>query len=163
MQTLPTELELSHLSATICAELAAGLSTASALREKYQISDEQWERLKANKVFRAMLRESFERLHGDLNAGKRITLKAEIALEDSIPILYSIAHDAEAPSMSRLKRIEQMADLAGRNAKAAPGAAGGGGSGFAINIQINAGDAKPAETITINATPTLAAPEEEAA
>lgn len=161
MLALPDELELSHLSATIVAELAAGLSTATAIREKYAISDAQWARLSANQVFKNMLKESLHRLHGDLNAGKRITLKAEIALEDSIPVLYGIAHDKEVPSMARLKSIEQMADLAGRRAKDNPNGGGGAGAGFAINIQINATD-RPAQTLTIE-QPALPAPEEEAA
>lgn len=162
MSTFPSELELSHLSATIVTELAAGLSTAAAVREKYQITDDQWARLKTNRVFGDMLREALQRLHGDLNAGKRITMKAEIALEDSIPVLYQIAHDSEVPTMARLKSIEQMESLSGRKSKEAQ-AVGGGVGGWAINIQINAGDAKP-QNVVIDAIPeALPALENEAA
>lgn len=160
MDNLPAELELSHLSATIVAELAAGLSTATAIREKYEISDEQWERLKSNRVFRGMLKEAFERLGGDTNAGRRITIKAEIALEDSIPVLYEVAHDKDIPTMARLKAIEQMESLTGRKAKEA-GGGGPGGSGFQINIQIDSGNQQP-QTVTIDA-PALPPPEAEAA
>jgi hypothetical protein len=133
-------LDLSSLSAHIATELAAGLSDAAAIRERYEISQEQWDMLKRNPVFREMLRESITRLRGDLNAGKRITLKAEVALEDSIETLYVMAHDKEVPATARVESIKTMAALAGRNMKgeAVPGA-GGGGGGFAINIQINTG------------------------
>ena len=152
-ETLPSvpddDLKLSHLSATICAELAAGLSDASGIREKYDISDEQWKRLKISPAFRSMLKEALQEWSGDLNAGKRITKKAEIVLEDSINILYEIAHDKEKPSQQRIDSVKQMAALAGRNQRDA--AQGGGGDGRAvINIHIDTGEAEP-KTVTIDA------------
>ena len=39
-------LGLSHLSATICAELAAGLIDAEGVKDKYKLSEVQWRKLK---------------------------------------------------------------------------------------------------------------------
>jgi hypothetical protein len=137
--TKAADLDLSHLSATIAAELAAGLADADGIKERYELSDAQWNALKKNPAFRAMLKEALTKLHGDINASKRITMKAEIALEDSIPVLYAIAHDSQVQSMARIKAIEEMSVLAGRKGKDNQTQAGAGG-GFAINIQINTGE-----------------------
>ncbi len=132
-------LDLSSLSAHIANELAAGLSDAEAIRARYDITAEQWETLKNNRVFREMVKDALIRLSGDLNAGKRITLKSEIALEDSIGTLYIMANDSEVPAAARVEAVKTMAALAGRNMKGDNNGGPAGGPGFAINIQINTG------------------------
>lgn len=148
-----TQLDLSSLSAHIAAELAAGLSDATAVRERYDISQEQWDVLKRNPVFRGMLKEAIERMRGDLNAGKRITLKSEIALEDSIETLYLMANDNGVPAASRVEAIKTMAQLAGRNMKGENAPGGVGSGGFAINIQINSGTEQ--KTVSFEGTPAI--------
>lgn len=152
---LAEPLDLEHLSATICAELAAGLSDGAGIRAKYQITQAQWDHLKINPTFRKMLAEAVADWQGDLNAGKRITKKAEIMLEDSLPVLYSIAHDSESPRQQKIDSIKQMAVLAGKtNSKgeAANGAAGPAGA--VINIQIVTKDGAP-RGVTIDAMSSL--------
>lgn len=131
---------LEHLSATICAELAAGLSEPADIRAKYNISDEQWDTLRHSPVFRAMMREAVEKLAGDSNAGRRITMKAEIALEDSIPTIYSMVHSRDVPAASRLDAAKILATLANRTGKMAE--SNGAGAGFAVNIHIDTGEKK---------------------
>lgn len=138
-------LDLSHLNAHIAAELAAGLSDAATIRERYGISQAQWDTLRKTPAFRNMLAEALQKLQGDLNAGKRITIKSEIALEDSIPVLYEIAHDRDAQSGARVDAVKTMAALAGRNAKEGQGAAAG--PGFSININFSGDDGKTKKVI----------------
>lgn len=135
-----TQIDLSSLSAQIVAELAAGLADAGTVRAQYGISEAQWEVLKRNPVFRKMLAEAIVTWRGELNAGQRITKKAEIVLEDAIPVLDTIAHSPDTPAVARIEAIKQMASLAGRNAK--EGASAGGGGGFMLNINIGAGKEK---------------------
>jgi hypothetical protein len=130
-------LDLEHLSATICAELAAGLSDAAGIRTKYNITVAQWEQLKKSPAFRKMLLEAIHDWRGDLNAGKRITKKAEIMLEDSLPVLYDIAHDIESPRQQRIDSVKQMTVLAGRaNTRGEVVAGSDGQRGAVINISI---------------------------
>jgi len=136
------DLELKHLSASICAELAAGLSDADGIKKKYNIDDKQWNLLRKSHVFRKMLKEALEKFAGDMNAGRRITVKSEIALEDSIPTLYGMIHDREVPSAQRIDGVKTLAMLAGRTQKTADGG-GAATSGFNINIQIQTGEEKP--------------------
>lgn len=152
---LAEPLDLEHLSATICAELASGLSDGAGIREKYNITQAQWDHLKINPAFRKMLAEAVADWKGDMNAGKRITKKAEIMLEDSLPVLYSIAHDQEAPRQQKIDSIKQMAVLAGRtNSKGEATQGGGGPAGAVINIQIVTKDGE-AKGVTIDATSSL--------
>jgi hypothetical protein len=92
-----------------------------------------------------MLAEALRNMRGDLNASKRITIKSEIALEDSIPILYEIAHDQDAQSNARVDAVKTMAQLAGRNAK--EGGGGNAGPGFSININFAGDDGKTKKVI----------------
>ena len=148
-----TALDLSSLSAHIAMELAAGLSEASDVRERYGITEEQWLVLSRNRVFREMLKEAIQKVRGDMNAGRRITMKSEIALEDSIPELYEMARSSDVPAAARVESIKTLAQLAGRNMKGEGAAAAPGGSGFAINIQIVSGTEQ--KTVAIEGVPAI--------
>lgn len=150
--TSPTtegSMALLRLSPTIAAELAAGLRDVASVKSHYEISDAQWETLKANPTFRNMMREALEQFGGDLNAKNRITLKAEIALEDTLVVLAEIAYDKKAQSASRIDAVKTLAQLSGRNNKVAEG--GGGSAGFALNIVIGGNQPVTIEGKTTNA------------
>lgn len=131
-----TQLSLSALSAHIVSELAAGLSDAAACRERYGISQKQWDQLKKSPVFREMLTEAVKKFRGDLNAGVRIQMKADIVLEDAIPAYDAMIHSKEVPAQSKIDAGKLIAQLAGRNSK--PGEIGApvAGSGFTLNINL---------------------------
>ena len=155
---LAEPLDLEHLSATICAELAAGLSDGAGIREKYNISQAQWDTLARNPAFRKMLAEAWQDWRGDMNAGKRITKKAEIMLEDSLPVLYAIAHDQESPRQQKIDSIKQMATLAGRtNSKGEATQGGVGPSGAVINITVVTNERQ--ERLVIDAQATSSSPQ----
>lgn len=160
---LAEPLDLEHLSATIAAELAAGLSDGAGIRAKYHISQGQWDHLKVNPAFRKMLAEAIKDWGGDINSGRRITKKAEIMLEDSLPVLYDIAHDVESPRQQKIDSIKQMAVLAGKtNSKGESAGAQVGQTGAVINIHIVTKDGERAG-VTLdamsNSIPTAALPQ----
>lgn len=134
-----TILELAHLSPLICMELAAGLSDPESVCDKYDITEPQWNRLKVNPTFVGMMQEATLAFSGDANAGKRITKKAEILLEESLPILHRIMTRNDASTQSVLDTVKQLTVLAGRTQKQAEGA-GSQGGGFNVAIHINTGD-----------------------
>jgi len=154
-------LPLSALSANICAELAAGLADAAGIKKRYGLSDADWNRLKSSPIFRGMLKEALQKFSGDMNAGKRITIKSEIALEDSIPLLHDWAHDPQLAMTNRIDAIKQMSVLAGRTQRqeTAQGAAGGG---FNVNITIRGND-HTEEIVAIEGTATSIPQSEEEA
>ena len=147
-----TSLDLEHLSATICAEIACGLSDPAGIRAKYNITRPQWDKLKNSPVFREMMAEALREWRGDLNAGKRITKKSEIMLEDSLPVLYEIAHDKESPRQQRLDAVKSMGVFAGKtNSKGDAAVSPGGSRGAVINISIVTKDGEQ-KGVTIDAT-----------
>lgn len=141
-------LNLSHLSATICAELAAGLSDAAGIKLKYELTDGQWDRLKINPIFRAMLKDALVKFQGDIGAPARIKMKAEILLEDSLPVLDRIVHDKEGGAATKLDAVKQLTVLAEKSGGGKGGEKGEmTGTGFNVQIHINTGggtDAAPA-------------------
>lgn len=143
-------LDLSALNAHIAAELAAGLSDAAAVRDRYGISLEQWEVLKRSPVFRKMLAEAVQKLRGDLNAGNRIQAKADIVLEDAIPVYDQMIHREDISAQARIDAGKLLAQLAGRTQKQGEGGVAPGG-GFTLNINIGGGREKL--VIEGNATP----------
>lgn len=131
-----TSLPLDALKATIVMELAAGLTDAEGARARYGISEAQWSILRRNPTFRSMLKEAIERLSGDVNAGSRIKLKADVLLEDNLKVLDEIANDRDAQSMARIKAIEVTAGLAGKGPAAQKIGDGAIQSAFSLNIVI---------------------------
>ena len=134
-----TILELAHLSPLICLELAAGLSDPESICDKYEITPSQWERLKINPTFVGMMAEATLTFSGDANAGKRITKKAEILLEESLPILHKIMTRQDASTQSILDTVKQLTILAGRTQRQTEGLKDSGG-GFNVAIHINTGE-----------------------
>jgi hypothetical protein len=137
---LEMNLELSSLSAHIAAELAAGLSDADTIIERYNLSKKQWATLSKSPVFRAMLTEAIKTFRGDMNAGNRITKKAEIVLEDAIPAYDRIIHNTEVPPAARIEAGKLLAQLAGRTGKES-GEKGVNG-GFTLNLNLGFGKEK---------------------
>lgn len=139
-------LDYTHLSPNICVALAAGLVAPADVPEKYGMTDSQWERLKKSKFFVGMLKDAGEKFAGEVGASRRITLKSEMLLEDALPVLDEMVHNAEGSSQSKLDSIKQLGVLAGRTQRAAEG--GAAGAGFNVAIHINTGD-REAEPPTV--------------
>lgn len=132
-----TELDLIHLSPLICMELAAGLSTPEGVREKYEITEDQWLRLRQNDTFLKMMKEATLTFAGDMNAGARILKKAEIMLEEAIPILHKLMTAPEASTGTVIDVVKQLREIAGIGGRNNGGQKGASGGGFDVQIIVN--------------------------
>lgn len=130
-----TSIELGDLKASIAAELASELSTPEDIRKRYGFTRGQWDRLKANPMFRGMVTDAIKTFRGPLAAGARITKKAEIMLEDVLPDLYTMVKSESTPSSERIKAVQTIAELAGRGKKDQADA-GPKAAGFTLNINV---------------------------
>lgn len=136
-------IDLAALSPTIAAELASQLSDAAGVRDRYGITDDQWDRLKRSPAFRSMLAEALRDWSGQMNAGARIQKKADIVLEDAIPAYDGMIHNDNVPAQARIDAGKLLAQLAGRGQKAVQGdGTVVAGSGFILNINIGGGREK---------------------
>lgn len=126
-------LSLHDLKASIAIDLAAGIATSEEIRTKFGITEAQWEVMKRNPLFRSMVGEAVREIQGSINAKKRTQLKAAMALEDAIIILYKIANDREAPAASRVAAVSELSKLAGHGAKEGEGKVA---SGFSVVINV---------------------------
>lgn len=154
--TTDFKVPLSELSAQLATEVALGLSGKDTLLERYGLTDEEWEKLKANRTFRSMVAEAVRTFKGDINAKRRIRLKASIAFEDSIPTLYAILHGKSTPFTARndaAKLLARVAEVDRPDPEDMP-VAGAGGSGFQISINIGEPNDSP-RTVSISGGPRL--------
>ena len=131
-----TALPIDSLKSQIAIELAAGLSDAKGIRQRYGMSPAQWDILRKAPMFREMLKEAIARMSGDMNAANRIKLKADMLLEDNLKVLDEIANDRDAQSMARIKALEVTAQLAGKGPSQSKDKEGGGQGTFSLNIVI---------------------------
>jgi hypothetical protein len=136
-----TTIDLGDLKASIAAELASGLATPEGIRKRYGFTLAQWNILRTNPLFRGMLAEAVRSFSGPLQAGARITRKAEVMLEDSLPELFHMIKDDGTPSSERIKAVQTLADLAGRSGKSAaqPDPNAPKQAGFTLNINLDGG------------------------
>lgn len=130
------ELSLSNLSAQVAAELAAGLSSEETLRERFNLSEAQWEALQDNPVFKRMLHEAQETLSGPLNAKQRIRLKAGIAFEETIPTLYRMIHDRDLAGAARMEAAKLLAKVSEVDRGDPDESGNPAGNGFSITINL---------------------------
>ena len=112
-------LGIEDLRTQVALELAAGLSSPDSIKQRYKISDEKWEQLRSNKLFRNMVAEAVKELQGDLNAKRRIQLKAAMAVEDNLLDLVRMASDDSIPASSRIDAHKHLSDLAEVGSRAA--------------------------------------------
>lgn len=136
-----TDLDLEHMSPLICMEIAAGLSSVEGVKEKYEISEAQWLRLEKNPTFLSMMKEARLAFSGDANAGARIKKKAEVLLEEALPILYRLMSSPEASTATVIDVVKQLTVLAEKGGRAGGQQAGGAaGGGFNVHIDIRTHD-----------------------
>ena len=124
------------MSPLICMEIACGLSSVEGVKEKYEISEAQWLRLEKNPTFVSMMREARLAFSGDVNAGARIKKKAEVLLEESLPILYRLMSSAEASTATVIDCVKQLTVLAEKGGRAG-GQQGGVATGGGFNVHID--------------------------
>lgn len=137
---IPEGMSLNDLSAQVAAEVAAGLSTPEEVCARYGISTQQWEVMRTNPLFRDMVASAIKDFRGDLNAKKRIQLKAAIAAEDSLTELYTMVFDKTIPATARIDAHRQLTDLAEVGARAARNHTGpDAGEGFTLVINFPTG------------------------
>lgn len=132
------------MTAHLASEIASGIYDIGTICKNFGLTYEEMRHLLENEHFKQMIRGASQQWNASDNAAERIRAKAEIAIEDSIIMLHTLAHNPELPTGARLEATKQLSNLAGTNNRSKETGAGGG-QGFSITI--NLGD--PEKDVTI--------------
>lgn len=127
------------LLSRIAIEVAAGMQSEEDVPDVFNIPRSEWVKIRQSEDWQRAYLRAHSEVGGSDNSLKRIRMKAAVAVEDSIPTIYSILHDADASATARLDAFKQLATVAGADPKSSPQAASGG-SGFAVTINIGGGE-----------------------
>jgi hypothetical protein len=137
---VPQNVETSNIDiyelplANIAYEIATQMEDKKTVLERYGVVD-IWDEIKSNPVFRGMVAEQVQKWGSLNNSSGRIQTKAAIALEDTLPQIYAIAHDSENTPIARIEAAKFLAKVSGNEKPEDTGTA----SGPAFSITINTG------------------------
>lgn len=115
-------------------ELVARLEPPEDVLTRYGVSGTEFAELCRSEMFRTMLREAQRFWHSAANSKGRIEAKARMCVEDSLHVLYSIAHDEDTTPPTRIDAVARLARIAGVDTPAQESA--GTASGFRVNIYL---------------------------
>ena len=146
---------LRRVGPALAYDIVAGLRPVGELLDRYGLSPAQAKAVCETPWFRGMVNEARTRWGSEMGALERIRLKAMVALEESLSIPYTIAHNSDVSATARLEAMKTMERLAGVVPPTPEGAgAAGGGSKFAITINLGDGHSVTASLTDASATAT---------
>lgn len=108
----PSYLGDSNRTAQIAMELAIKMLPVSEILTRFNLSANQLKLMLKDAAFKSMVLQFRTDWEAAENVRERVRLKSGVALEDSIPQLYTIAHDADTTPAARIDAIKQLAALA---------------------------------------------------
>jgi hypothetical protein len=144
---MPELDQLKDLSASLAAELAADLLPASEVFKKFGYTDADAKRMMADDRFIAMIQDARSEWASIKNSKQRLRIKARLALEEAIPVLFEMVNDWELPAPARVAAFKELKDA---SAIASAGAEEQAGSGSGLpSVTIYLGDPN-GPSVTVN-------------
>ena len=144
--TIIKPASIEEIAPILARDLAQDLYTPDELIERHGLNQAMLRRLLRSKSFRAMVTAAKGEWAAPGNAKNRAQLKAQLAVEEAIPDLYTIIVDKEEAATARVSAFSQLREV-GKFEKAPAEQAGSGGPGFSVTI--NLGD----NTLKVSAAP----------
>lgn len=117
-------------------EIAMDIRPVDEILEIHEISPKNWEKLRENAHFQALLRSEIEAWQSAGNTTERVKLKSLAFVEEALPEFYARAHDPKEPLNAKvevLKTISKFAGIGGNNFDASMG-----GEKFSVTINLGA-------------------------
>lgn len=112
-------------------EIALQTAPLETIKEAYQISEEEWEALKANETFRKQILKYQQESEEE---GYTYRAKARLQAEELLKTSFAMIHDINTPPAVKADLIKFTARVAGYETPKQ--AVGEGGGGFVLNINI---------------------------
>lgn len=142
-------LDATHVS--LAREIAQGIHELRDILPRYGFrdeADERWRAIAHHPEFTRFLQEAIREWHSADSSEKRIKLKALASIEASIPEVHAMIFSGGAPIRDRVQAFKEMKSLGGMGGDANVKAAGAGGPGFSVTINIG-----KKESVRLSATP----------
>lgn len=111
---------LSPAIGLLVADLSAGLEPLPTILRRYQLSKSQFTALLADPTFRAAIKAQREMFHATANLPDRIRFKAQLAVEELLQDMFTIAAGANHPPAARVAAFNQIKNLTGLERPEAP-------------------------------------------
>lgn len=117
-------------------EIAINHFPVETILERYQITPENWETVKASPRFQQLLEHEIQEWNGALNTHQRTSLKAAAMIEEYLPEGNSRLHDSRENLPAKVELLKLLAKIARMDSSGD----GGGGSGEKFSVTINLGN-----------------------
>lgn len=140
--------EQARLMHTLAQEIARGYLEHEQILKNLGLSDDDYDAIERTGIFKRLLAQATAEWNSATNTAKRIKLKSQWAIEETIPTMVAFMTDPKEPLSARVETFKTIARI-GQLGNPEPPAAGEGGSGFHIEINIGQGVAP----ITIDSAP----------
>ena len=118
--------------AELAFEVALGYYTPEDLQVKYDLTLEQYSKIKRLPQFKRAV-QVFKRQIDE--EGQQFRVKARKMATETLDVLFNLAADEEAANLDRIRAVEALCRYAGFEKGVADSAQGN--QGFTVNIQIN--------------------------
>lgn len=144
------------LISRVAREIARDLVPLDAIKERFNLTEEDYEAMLRSPIFRVRLEEELAVWNSSdaLSIAERIKAKAGTMIEESILEVYELIHDKTQPMVAKIRALEWASRMAGigdterLGAGLPAGVSSGGGSGINFNIFI--GDKKQSFSVDAN-------------
>lgn len=152
------ELDLETMASKLAREVARNLIPINEIRERYHLTETEYQNLVKSQHFAVRFTEELDLWSASTPKAinERITAKAGVMIEESIPQVFELIHDPAQPMAAKIQALQWASSLAGFSKK--EGVVRDGGDKVRFNIYI--GDKqvtfdKPIEPVTIEGTAIL--------
>jgi hypothetical protein len=121
----------------VAREIAIEHHDIETILKRYQISDENWQKIQRDTRFIELLKSEIAEWQGATNTHERTKLKAAALLEEYLPEANTRLHDAGENLPAKVELAKLMARIAGMGLNNAD-IIGGSGERFSVTINLGA-------------------------
>jgi hypothetical protein len=117
-------------------EIAMDMRPLDEILEIHEITTKNWEKLKENTQFQALLQSEIEAWQAAANTPERVKLKSLAFVEEALPEFYARAHDPKEPLNAKVEVLKTIAKFAGVGGNQFDDSVGG--KKFSVTINLGA-------------------------
>jgi len=142
--------EQARIMHVLAQEIARGYLDREQILKNLGMTEEDYEEIEQLAVFQKLLTQAVTEWNAASNSAKRIKLKSQWAVEESIPSMVGFMTDNSEPMAARVEAFKTLARIGGLGN---PDPIGSGSEGGGFHIEINIGQGVAPITIDSSVLP----------